>query len=115
MANVPTCDWVGVSGTSYTYYVYPLPASFDPNQAGNYIYSRTNDAGQWVPIYIGQGDLRDRASTHHQANCIRSKGATHFQCHKNVTEQARLAEERDLLDRYTNAYQLSGCNERYGG
>jgi len=74
-----------------------------------------NTAGQWVPVYIGQGDLKDRATNHHQARCIQQKGATHFHCHKNDLESNRLAEERDLLGNYTQAYQPIGCNERFGG
>ena len=53
MADVPTCDWTGRSGTRYTYWVYPLPATFDPNQLGNYIYARKDFQGRWQPIYIG--------------------------------------------------------------
>lgn len=115
MADVPTCTWVGGSGTNYTHYVYALPATFDPNQPGNYIYAKKDPQGYWQPIYIGEGDLNDRANNHHQAICIRQKGATHFHCHKNDSEKARLAEERDLLARYTQAYVPTGCNERYGG
>jgi hypothetical protein len=115
MADIPTCVWTGKSGTRYTYWVYPLPATFEPNQLGNYIYTRKDSQGYWQPIYIGQGDLNDRANNHHQAACIRQKGATHFHCHKNATEQARLVEERDLLANYTQAYVPTGCNERLGG
>ena len=115
MADVPTCTWVGGSGTNYTYFIYALPASLVPNQLGNYIFAKKNPQGQWTPIYIGQGDLDERANNHHQAACLRQKGATHFHCHKNGFEQARLAEERDLLARYTQAYAPTGCNERHGG
>lgn len=115
MSQTTTCDWIGASGTRYAYYVYPFPAAFGANQPGNYIYARTNSVGQWVPVYIGQGDLNDRAQGHHQAGCIRANGATHFHCHKNASEATRLSEERDLLARYTNAYQPTGCNERVGG
>jgi hypothetical protein len=115
MAEVPTCDWKGKSGQTYRYWIYPLPARFDPNQPGNYIYAKTDARGYWQPVYIGQGDLDDRANNHHQAQCIRQKTATHFHCHKNGTEQDRLQEESDLLANYTQAYQPAGCNERPGG
>lgn len=113
--TVQTCDWIGRNGTRYRYWVYPLPASFNSDQPGNYIYAKKNFAGEWVPVYVGQGDLKDRATNHHQASCIRQKGATHFHCHKNDVESNRLAEERDLLGNYTQAYQPIGCNERLGG
>ena len=73
MADSPTCTWVGESGTRYTYYICELPASFKENQNGNYIYSKKNTEGKWVPIYIGQGDLKDRTENHHQADCINRK------------------------------------------
>ncbi len=110
-----TCVWVGASNTEYTFHIFPLPVTFDPNQDGNYIYARLSERGKWVPIYIGEGDLADRATNHHKAACIRAKGATHFHCHLNPNHAARRTEEADLLARYTNAYYPTGCNERRGG
>ena len=116
MGDREKCIWTGASGTHYTYFVWLLPASFDPNQDGNYIFSKKNDQERWVPIYIGQGDLADRVSdNHHQANCIRNKGATHVHVHLNPKEEDRTGEEEDLLARYTNAYKPYGCNEKEGG
>ena len=82
MSEVPTCDWIGRSGQTYRYWIYSLPASFDPNQPGNYIiYARMDKQGYWMPIYVGQGDLNERVNNHHQDQCLRQKGATHFHCH----------------------------------
>lgn len=115
MSANPTCIWIGASGKHYSYSVYPLPASFKPNQSGNYIYVKVDGQNQWHPVYIGQGDLHDRASTHHQADCLRLKHATHFHCHTTQSERDRLAEESDLLAGYSQAYQPTGCNQRLGG
>ena len=116
MTDRPMCTWIGKSGTEYTYYIWSLPANFDPNQDGNYIFSKENDKGLWVPIYIGEGDLADRISdNHHQANCIKRNGATHVHVHLNGEERNRTSEEADLLARYTNAYKPNGCNEKEGG
>ena len=116
MADKPTCTWRGASGKTYTYYIWSLPASFGPNQDGNYIFSKKNPAGKWVPIYIGEGELASRVSdSHHQAACIRAKGATHVHVHLNSSERARKAEESNLLTNYTNAYKPNGCNEQPGG
>lgn len=115
MAERPTVNWTGGSGRQYTYHIYPLPVNFDPNQSGNYIYSRLSQDNKWIPIYIGQGDLKDRTENHHKATCIRSKGATHVHVHTNSVEANRLSEERDLLANYTNAYEPLGCNEKIGG
>jgi hypothetical protein len=115
MSDIPTCDWTGGSGKIYRYWVYTLPATFDPDQQGNYIYAKIDTQGYWQPIYIGQGGLNDRANNHHQAQCIQRKGATHFHCHKNAAEHVRLAEETDLLSHYAQSFQPTGCNERPGG
>ena len=110
----PTCDWKGASGNSYTFYIFSLPCTLDPDQDGNYIYVRRNAENRWVPIYIGEGDLADRSNLnqHHKGECIRSRGATHFHCHKNASQSARSDEEADLLANYTAAYLPYGCNSR---
>ncbi len=113
--NVPKCNWTGTSGKTYQYSIYDLPPSFAANQDGNYIYAKVNAQNKWQPIYIGQGDLHQRANHHHQEECIQSKGATHFHCHLNARESDRLAEERDLLAGHPEAYQPTGCNEKLGG
>ena len=116
MTDEPKCTWTGESGTPYTYHIHPLPTTFNANQGGKYIYSRKNDQGKWVPIYIGEGDLADRVSDeHHQAACIKRKGATHVHVHLNPDGEDRTAEEADLLAHYTNAYKPTGCNEKEGG
>ena len=116
MADHEKCIWTGESGKEYTYYIWHLPADFKPHQDGNYIFSKKNDKGRWVPIYIGQGDLADRVSDdHHQAACIKRKGATHVHVHLNPKEEDRTDEESDLLANYTNAYTPTGCNEKEGG
>jgi len=114
MADHEKCTWTGQSGTEYPYFAWELPANFKDDQDGNYIYSKKNDKGRWVPIYIGEGDLADRISdNHHQAGCIKKKGPTHVRL--NQKEKDRTAEEADLLAHYTNAYTPSGCNEKEGG
>lgn len=112
-----TCIWKGASNTQYEFYIYPLAYAFNANQNGNYIYCRQNEQGLWVPIYIGQGDLADRAKIerHDRGECIRRRGATHFHCHLNDAEAQRRAEEKDLLKRYTNAVAPWGCNRSTTG
>jgi hypothetical protein len=93
------CRWTGASGASYTYYIRPRGAELAPNQMGNYIYAKKDSEGQWMPVYIGQGDLSAHSS---QQELLDSRGATHVHMHLTTTEEARLAEERDLLARYPN-------------
>jgi hypothetical protein len=116
MAERQTVEWPGRSGKNYTYYIYGRHPKIEPKQDGNYIYARINNKNEWVPVYIGQGDLGVRCTkSHHQVQCIDSKLATHVHLHLNKTEVARLAEERDLLANFPDAYDPSGCNVRKGG
>ncbi len=115
MAERPIINWTGVSGKQCKYYIWELPVNFSENQCGNCIYSRMNKNNRWVPIYIGQGNQRDRTENHHETACIKSRGATHIHVHLNSLKENRLEEERDLLANYSRAYQPTGCNEREGG
>jgi len=116
MTHQGTVMWSGASGTAYTYYVYQLPATFDPNQNGNYIYAKVVN-NMWQPIYIGQGDLSARTDIdkHHQSSCLKAKGATHVHVHLNGREQDRLNEEQDLIKANSIVYKPNGCNEKTGG
>jgi len=111
MPDTQTNEWIGKSGRAYRYTIYPLPTRFSPGQPGNYVFAKRDADGHWTPLYIGQGDLNDRAIHHHQAQCLRVKGATHFHCHKAALEQHRRREEIDLLLNPPQAYQPAGCNE----
>ncbi len=107
--------WTGASGSAYTYYIYPLPVTFNPDQCGNYIYTKIVDQ-HWVPIYIGEGEFRDRISAnHHQAEEITRRAATHVHAHMNPLLLSRTTEESDLLNAFPNAYAPIGCNIRRGG
>jgi len=109
--NIPTCLWLGKSGTQYSYYVLQLPVFFHPNQPGNYIYTRLNDQNKWTPIFIGQGQLSEWVGPNHpQATCITIKGATHVHVHSTALEEDRAAEVKDLLAMYTNSCTPNGCN-----
>jgi len=54
-APKPDLYWSGLSGKQYGYWVKPLPFKCDPDQLGNYIFSKVVN-NVWIPIYIGQGD-----------------------------------------------------------
>jgi len=96
-----TCSWVGASGRSYKYRVYTLGTNFIA-KPGNYVFAKTNAAGNWVPIYIGEsGDLSERFDNHHAMPCIRRNGATHVHVHASSSNrQERLNEETDLRRNY---------------
>ena len=109
-----TCTWTGKSGLKYGYEIAKLPCSFTAGK-GNYVYAKPGSSpGKWTPVYIGEGELNDRADTskHQQGNCIKDRGATHFHWHERngLSRNDRRIEEQDLLENYTNAYFPKGCN-----
>ena len=99
MAQALPCK--GKSGTVYQYEIYPIGHVF-PAVAGNYIFAKEAAPGWWSSIYIGQtADLSERFDGHHKMPCIRAHGATHVHAHgNNGGEQARRAEEADLIANY---------------
>jgi hypothetical protein len=109
-----THEWVGVTGQRYVYSVFKLPADFKPDEHGNYIFAKKGGADNWVPIYMGQGELKAQISDNHpQVKCMREKGATHVHVHLNYTEWARHSEEHDLLESHLNVYEPYGCKKEY--
>jgi hypothetical protein len=106
-----TFEWIGVEGERYTYYVHDLPTDFDSGKLGNYIFARKGANGNWIPIYIGQGDLSVQTGHFHpQLDCIKELGATHVHVHPNDSEWVRMSEEHDLLESYSKVFEPYGCN-----
>lgn len=99
--NADTVPWVGLSGATYTYWVYKLdtPLKAEP---GNYCFAKYIGPGRWEPLYFGQtGNLSERFDFHHKVECAKRNGATHIHARINSNgEQARLREEADLVNRY---------------
>jgi hypothetical protein len=106
--------WIGKSGNSYTYNVFSIDINFNPNQNGNYIFCKKIN-GIWTPLYIGEGDLKERVEFRRNEGCVTQKGATHIHAHLNSGNRARLDEEDDLLNKHPESYKPTGCNERKGG
>lgn len=102
MSNVKekTINWPGQSTKEYTHTIYPVGTAFN-DVGGNYIFARESSPNKWSPVYIGQtSSFKDRFSDHHKADCVKRNGATHIHVHQNSSENARLAEERDLIARW---------------
>ncbi len=111
MAERQTCTWTGASGRKYVYDVYHRHHKM-AQQAGNFVYAKMDEHNRWVPIYIGEGDLTQRAAVEQdRVACIDAKGATHVHLHVNFDKENRLAEERDLLANFPQAYIPDGCNK----
>ena len=110
MSNDPTCIWRGKSGTQYKYWIHPIGTPMkkvDGNYIYAYKYKGADGSWYWKPVYIGEGNLQDRAKlgSHDRGDCIKNSGATHFHAHTNTDKAKRLAEETDL-----RANRSTSCN-----
>ena len=115
MPDHPSCTWNGASGKKYIYEIYARHPKISPNEAGNYIYAKLDEHRRWIPIYVGQGNLTQRATTDRgRLLCIDGKGATHVHLHVNFKKGDRLSEQQDLLDNFPQAYVPDGCNDKQG-
>ncbi len=112
MSSLNICNWLGASGKTYLYYIYPWPTTFADGQHGNYIYAKIVK-NNWEPLYIGEGDLGKHVSKkHRKAQCIASKGATYVHVRINDNGPERVSEANDLLVKFVQAYEPFGCNEK---
>ncbi len=106
--------WAGDSDKTYTYYIKTIDFDFEEKQDGNYIFCKLVN-GNWTPLYIGEGDLKDRTQFRINDGCVIRKGASHIHAHLNSSNRARLDEEDDLLENHPESYAPTGCNIRKGG
>jgi len=69
-------------------------------------YAKMDEHKRWGPIYIGEGNLTQRAGPDPRGvESIDAKGATHVHVHVNY----------DREDRIAQAYAPEGCNEKTSG
>ena len=93
--------WDGQSGKDYVYWIPPIGTSFN-DEPGNFIYTKEDEPGSWVAIYIGHtASLQNRlADPETEASAIRN-GATHVHVHTTRSGEARrAAEQADLVARW---------------
>lgn len=96
-------DWPGKSGSTYRYWFLPnLEAANIKSEAGNYMFAKKLANGNYLPAYIGQADnLSNRLPNHERLADAVKAGATYVLTHTTPAgEQARLAEERDLIQQW---------------
>lgn len=96
-----TINWPGQSGKKYKYWLH-APSTEYVDKGGNYGFAKQLPNGNFVPLYFGQGDsLKTRLSGHERWPEAVRLGATHVMSHTTPAgEKARLAEERDLIQRW---------------
>jgi hypothetical protein len=96
-----TITWPGASGTRYTYWIYPIGATFK-DEPGNYIFAKESSPGCWVPLYIGETEsLSERFANHGKLPCVRRLHGTHVHAHTSpLNSKTRREEESDLLAKW---------------
>lgn len=105
MSNPQQVTWTTNRG-KYVYEVHPLNTKFK-NVGGNYIFAYLGNGG-WYAVYVGQtNDLGVRLTDHEKQPQAIKNGATHILVHANSSEQARLAEEADIV-----AFSQPPCNDK---
>ena len=95
-------DWAGQSGAVYSYTIHRDGDNL-PVAGGNYIFVRFERGNGYYALYIGQtSNLSNRIPSHEKLPCARnhSMNQLHYRVH-NGNEASRLAEESDLIKRWT--------------
>ena len=97
----PDIYWAGESGTKYGYWIYPIGAQFR-KIAGNVIFAKQTERGEWVPIHMGQTRNFDEGLADHDGEvCAKRNGATHVHVHFNSpSNNLREAEVDDLVAKW---------------
>jgi hypothetical protein len=96
-------DFPGQSGAAYRYwFLSDTTVQSIKAEGGNYAFVERLANGNYVPLYFGQADdLRARIPGHERLPDAVRAGATYVMAHTTPAgEQARLAEERDLIQRW---------------
>ena len=97
MSTPPTITLTGMSGASYTYWIFPNSWS-GSREPGNYVFARPSQLAGWDIIYIGQtDDFHRRLSEQKREHRISQYEPTHIFAHVNNSSMARHVEEGDLI------------------
>lgn len=99
-----TINWPGNPGKIYKYWL-SVPGTSFKDEDGNYGFARQLPNGNFVPLYFGETNslhLRlSNLSNHERWTEAKRPGATHLMSHTTPAgEQARLVEERDLIQKW---------------
>jgi hypothetical protein len=112
-------DWEGRSGFWYTFTDYTLDTDFKEGIEGIYIFSKmtkTTDGNRlFVPLYIGEGILRDRIKFRLDEGEVQKKGCNCVSVRIEDAQKERKWVEQDLLAENPIAYAPTGCNKKEGG
>jgi len=104
MAILAKVTFKGASGKDYVFNEYKLGTDFKAIGAV-YIFARKvtkqDNSVVYPVVYVGEtGNLSERFTDHHKAECIRFNGAECISILAQEDEKIRLAIEEDLIDNY---------------
>jgi len=100
------CEWTGASGKKYMYDIYLIGTNWN-DVPGNYIFAKEASSSNWESVYIGETEsFKDRLPNHNELPCVSRNGGTHIHVRINRDSNARLEEERDLID-----HNNPSCND----
>ncbi len=93
--------WTGKSERQYGYWIHPIEVQFR-KIAGNIIFAKQTETGEWTPLYIGQTRNFDEGLADHDKEvCAKKNGATHVHAHfSSPDEHVRKAENADLVAKW---------------
>lgn len=113
MQNVNTINFIGASGNSYTFYIYPKETDFlDVGGVYIFTYCYRDQQGtiRYRPLYIGKTQsLADRPQPGHEKwECANENGFNSICAYQDNDATSRRQAEIDLLNNY-----ITPCNEQY--
>lgn len=120
-------SFYGASSAEYSYRVFSQNFKPEDNQFYNYIFASLSSEGNWIPVFIGQGDLKQYLSdqahvrevaltsvTHvsDQAHIreVALTNVTHVLAHMSPDERQRRMEALDMLASHPQAHEFTGRN-----
>ena len=100
----------GDSGAVYDYCVFSN--GFTPNDKlyYNYMFASLSPEGTWIPVLIGQGDLKQFLSDQQHVNGNALADSTYVLAHISPDEQLRRLEALDMLASHPQAHALTRCS-----
>jgi hypothetical protein len=108
--NQHTSSFHGASGAEYDYCVFSKGFKPNDDQYYNYMFASLSPEGNWLPVFIGQGDLKQYLSDRLHVRSIAPAGSSHVLAHMNPDGQRRRMEALDMLASHPQVHAFTGCN-----
>ncbi len=89
-----------------------MPCHFEYDEIGNYVFAKTSDKGEWIPVYIGEGPLHVAANFNKIAEEASLRDANYFMAHLNPDDLKRKEECLTLLKKMPIVMEPRGLNTK---